>query len=221
MANDDPLRPRRDTASEREVRGDGDDDGRESRPGSAADAIPGGASAAADAERAGDDGASEAERLRRELAEANDRALRVQADLENFKKRTMRDKSDALRFANEGLLRTLLPIIDNLQRAIDHARSSREVDAIVQGVDLVLRSFLDVLERHGVKPVDAQGRSFDPSRHEAIGHVESTEPANTVIAEHQRGYTLHDRLLRPSMVTVGKGPAAHVDGEAPGEPTRH
>jgi molecular chaperone GrpE len=182
--------------------------------------MPAGASAASDAVRAGDDGGSEVERLRAEVASLKDRALREQAELENFKKRAMRDKTEALRWANEGLLRALLPVIDNLQRAVDHARASREVDALVEGVELVLRSFLDALERHGVKPVDAHGNQFDPSRHEAIGHIESTEPANTVVAEHQRGYTFHDRLLRPAMVTVGKGPAP-PDGDASREPTRH
>ncbi len=210
MANEDPLRPRRDASVER---GDGSD--------AANDPMPAGASAAADAARAGDDRTSEVERLRQELADAKDRALRVQADIDNFKKRSMRDKSEALRYANEGVIKALLPVIDNLQRAVDHARSSRENDALVQGVELVLRSFLDVLERHGVKTVDAHGTAFDPSRHEAIGHVESSEPANTVVAEHQRGYTLHDRLLRPAMVTVGKGPAATDGGDASREPTRH
>ena len=208
MANEDPLRPRPDASSGRG----------ESQPNTANEAMPADASAAGDAPRAGDDGGGDVDRLRRELAEAKDRALRLHADLDNFKKRSMRDKSEALRFANEGLIKALLPVIDNLQRAVDHANSAREVDALVQGVELVLRSFLDVLERHGVKTVDAHGRAFDPSRHEAIGHVESSEPANTVVAEHQRGYTLHDRLLRPAMVTVGKGPA---DGDRSREPTRH
>ena len=198
MANDDPLRPAADMD----------------------DAVPAGASSEADAARAGADGGSEVERLRAEIAALKDRALRDQAEVENFKKRTAREKSESLRYATEGLLRAILPVIDNLQRAVDHARTSREVDALVEGVELVLRSFLDVLERHGVKPVDAHGNQFDPSRHEAIGHVESSEPANTVVAEHQRGYTLHDRLLRPAMVTVGKGPAP-TDGDASAEPTRH
>src|SRR3954451_5841797 len=156
MANDDPLRP------------DADMD----------DAVPAGASSEADAARAGADGVSEVERLRAEIAALKDRALRDQAEVENFKKRTAREKSEALRYATEGLLRAILPVIDNLQRAVDHARSSREIDALVEGVELVLRSFLDVLEGHGVKPVDAHGNQFDPSRHEAIGHVESSEPAN-------------------------------------------
>jgi molecular chaperone GrpE len=107
-------------------------------------------------------------------------------------------------------LKDLIPIIDNLHRALAHARTSNEVDPIVTGVELVLRGFDEVLGRHGVKIVEARGVPFDPTRHEAISHIESPEPANTVIDEHQRGYTLHDRLLRPALVTVGKGPRPDV-----------
>jgi molecular chaperone GrpE len=144
--------------------------------------------------------------LRAELSDLKDRWLRERAELENFKRRAAREKSDALRFGSEGLLKDLIPIIDNLHRALAHARTSGDVDPIVTGVELVLRGFDEVLERHGVRVVEARGVPFDPSRHEAISHVESEAPANTVIDEHQRGYVLHDRLLRPALVTVGKGP---------------
>jgi molecular chaperone GrpE len=100
----------------------------------------------------------------------------------------------------------LIPVIDNLHRAVAHSRTSRDIDPIIAGVELVLRGFDEVLERHGVKVIQARGIPFDPSRHEAISHIESEAPANTVIDEHQRGYVLHDRLLRPALVTVGKGP---------------
>ena len=96
--------------------------------------------------------------------------------------------------------------MDNLQRAIEHARSSRDVDAIADGVGMTLRALTDALERHGVKIVEARGRPFDPAHHEAIGQVESEHPPNTVVDEHQRGYLLHDRLLRPALVTIGKPP---------------
>jgi len=151
---------------------------------------------------------SEVEQLRAEMAATKDRWLRERAELENFKKRLAREKAEALRFANEELLRDLLPVIDNLHRAVEHGRASREVDPIIEGVELVLRSFTEALERHGVQVVEARGQRFDPSQHEAIGHVESDQPPNTVVDEHQRGYTLHDRLLRPALVTVGKAPAA-------------
>lgn len=155
--------------------------------------------------------ALEAIQLRAELAELKDRWVRERAELENFKRRATREKQDALRFGSENLLKDLLPVIDNLHRALAHAKSD---DPIVTGVQLVLRGFDDVFERHGVKVVPARGETFDPNRHEAISHVESDAPANTVIDEHQRGYVLHDRLLRPALVTVGKGPAARVEDVA-------
>jgi len=144
--------------------------------------------------------------LRAEVAELKDRWLRERADLENVKRRAVREKQDAVRFGSEALLKDLLPVIDNLHRALAAASAGREDDPIVKGVELVLRGFDDVLERHGVKVVPAHGEPFDPTRHEAISHVESEAPPNTVIGEHQRGYVLHDRLLRPALVTVGKGP---------------
>jgi molecular chaperone GrpE len=150
------------------------------------------------------DGPSEVDRLKAEVAELKDRMLRDRAELENFKRRQARDKADALRFANEGLLRDLLPLIDNLHRAVEHARGSTETAAIADGVEMTLRGLTDALERHGVKIVEALGRPFDPTHHEAVAQVESEHPPNTVVGEHQRGYLLHDRLLRPALVTVGK-----------------
>lgn len=149
--------------------------------------------------------------LRAELAEIKDRWVRERAELENFKRRATREKQDALRFGSENLLKDLLPVIDNLHRALAHAKSD---DPIVTGVRMVLRGLDDVFERHGVKVVPARGEPFDPNRHEAISHVESDAPANTVIDEHQRGYVLHDRLLRPALVTVGKGPAQRTEDVA-------
>lgn len=155
--------------------------------------------------------ALEAIQLRAELAEIKDRWVRERAELENFKRRATREKQDALRFGSENLLKDLLPVIDNLHRALAHAKSD---DPIVAGVQMVLRGLDDVFERHGVKVVPARGEPFDPNRHEAISHVESEAPANTVIDEHQRGYLLHDRLIRPALVTVGKGPAQRTEDVA-------
>lgn len=188
MAEDDAARPKSEAP-----RADEPDEGRDG-------------AAAQDGSAGGETPAAEVERLRAEVAGLKDRWLRERAELENFKRRQSRDKAEALRFANEGLLRDLLPIIDNLHRAVEHARGSREVDAIADGVDMTLRTLTDTLERHGVKIVEALGRPFDPAHHEAIGHVESPHPANTVVDEHQRGYLLHDRLLRPALVTIGKPP---------------
>ena len=139
--------------------------------------------------------------------EKDDLLLRERAELENFKRRMQREKSESLRFASEPLLRDILPVIDNLERAIAHAKGSEGSQALVEGVELVLRSLLDTIGRHGVSRVKAKGEAFDPSLHEAVVQVENTEVApNTVLDEHQSGYQLHDRLLRPAMVSVSKAP---------------
>lgn len=161
----------------------------------------------------------EVERLRRELAdktaEANrnwDQYLRERAEVENFKKRMQREKSDALRFAIEPLAKDLLPVIDNLERAVEHAASGGNGQPLIEGVKLVLKDALDVLERHGVLRVDASGRTFDPSRHEAVVQVpDARRPANQVVEQFVPGYTLHDRLLRPARVSVSAKPP--VEGE--------
>lgn len=146
-----------------------------------------------------------------EVAELKDKLLREHADLENFKRRMQRDKSDALRYASEHLLRDLLPVIDNLQRAIDAAAAGGDasaqsrVDGLVTGVKMVLNQFSETLGRFGVTRVESTGQAFDPSHHEAVAHVETHEqPPGSVIEEYASGYRLHDRLLRPAQVTVAK-----------------
>jgi molecular chaperone GrpE len=143
---------------------------------------------------------------REEARQANDRWLRERADAENLKKRAAREQSDAVRYGIERLVRDLLPIVDNLERAIQAAEGGGNGKPLVEGVSLVLKGMLDVLSRHGVSRVEAEGTRFDPTHHEAVAHVESAahEP-NAVVEEHQPGYRLHDRLLRPALVTVAKG----------------
>jgi molecular chaperone GrpE len=144
------------------------------------------------------DKTAEAERYR-------DLYLRERAELENFKKRMQRDKAEALRFANEPLIRDLLPVIDNLERAVEHAEGGGNGQPLVEGVQLVLRSALEVLERHGVKRVEAAGQAFDPARHEAVAQVPGGDRgANQVVDQFAPGYLLHDRLLRPAQVSVSK-----------------
>jgi len=136
-----------------------------------------------------------------EIAKYQDLLIRDRAELENFKKRMQRDKAEALRYATEPLVRDLLAVVDNLERALEHANA--EDDALVAGVRLVLKSLGDVLERHGVVAIDATDQLFDPVQHEAIAQVESPDhQVNQVVVQHQRGYRLHDRLLRPAMVSV-------------------
>jgi len=151
------------------------------------------------------------EDLKQELKTKDDQLLRERAELENFKKRMQREKSEALRFACEPLLRELLPAVDNLERALAHV--GEDGQSVFEGVRLVLKSLLETLERHGVKRIEAVGAPFDPAKHQAIAHVPSTEqPANHVTAQHQVGYQLHERLLRPAMVSVSAGkPPGNVE----------
>jgi molecular chaperone GrpE len=146
-----------------------------------------------------------------ELAAKNwDLYLRSQAELENYRKRAIRDRQDLLKFGNENILRELLPVIDNLDRAVQHARETEgENQGLIQGVEMTLGQFQRVLEKFQVTPFDALGEPFDPARHEAMGQYETADfPPNAVAQELQKGYLLHDRLLRPAMVMIAKAPVA-------------
>jgi len=160
---------------------------------------------------AGDEKAALLTKLQEKEAEAKanyDLFLRERADVENFKRRMQREQSESLRFANEPLIRDLLPVIDNLERAVGHAQGGGNGQSLVEGVALVVRSLLDALEKYGVTRVTAKGEPFDPTRHEAMAQAESTQVApNTVIDEYRPAYLLHGRLLRPALVTVAKAPA--------------
>jgi molecular chaperone GrpE len=146
---------------------------------------------------------------REEARQHHERWVRERADLENLKKRMERERVETVKFAAERLCKDLLPVVDNLERALEHARDGGNGQPLQEGVALVLKSLLDVLEHHGVKRIDAQGARFDPTHHEALAHVESAEhEPSVVIEEYQRGYRLHDRLLRPALVSVAKAPAA-------------
>lgn len=156
-------------------------------------------------------------KLREKEAEAKtnyDLFLRERAELENFKRRMQREQAEALRFANEPLVRDLLPAIDNLERAVEHARGGGNGQPLVEGVALVLRSLLEILEKYGVSRVGAKGEPFDPTRHEAMAQIESADLApNTVVDEHCPAYLLHGRLLRPALVTVAKAPGEEKKSE--------
>ena len=155
---------------------------------------------------------SEIEQLRAELDAAREEArrrhdsyLREAAETENYKKRVTREKHDAIRYANEALVRDLLPVIDDLERAAEHAPADGNPQPLLDGIELVLRSCLEALQKHGVTQITAKGQPFDPEKHEAFAQVETGEyEANTVVDEIHRGYYLADRLLRPSLVSVAK-----------------
>lgn len=135
-----------------------------------------------------------------------DKMLRNQADLENVRKRLERDKQEFIRFANEGLLLDLLNVLDDLERTVDLAESSKEdLPAFLKGIEMILAHLYDMLKKHGVKPIEAEGKIFDPNYHEALMQTENKDlPEHTVIEELQKGYTLYDRVIRTSKVKVSK-----------------
>ena len=148
--------------------------------------------------------------------------LRERADLENARKRHQRDREEAIRFANDRLLREMIPVLDNLERAVGHAEQGDDDNqGLLEGVNMTINQFRKVLEDFGVKPINALGEDFDPNLHQAMGQVETTDQApNTVISEFQKGYLLNDRLLRPSLVMVARAPNGATedqDAEATGE----
>ena len=140
-----------------------------------------------------------------EAKNSYERYLRQAAELDNFKKRTAREREEAIRFANEALIKDLLPVVDNLERAVAHASGGGNGKPLVEGVEMVLKGLLDVLMKHGVVQITALGQLFDPSKHEAMAQVESdTHEPNSVVDELHKGYMLRDRLLRPALVSVAK-----------------
>lgn len=142
-------------------------------------------------------------------AEKNlDQFLRAQADMANMKKRLEREKAGFVKFANEGLLKDLLPVLDNLERALEHANSTGDDQGLEKGLQLTLDGFINVFKKFGVKAISALGEKFDPNFHEAVMQREDPDvDDNTVLEVIQKGYLLNDRLLRPSMVVVSKRPA--------------
>lgn len=155
-----------------------------------------------------------------EVRGLQDKHLRLAAEFENYKRLTQRDHREFARFANENILRELLPIVDNLERAIQSVKTSAGRDGLVQGIELTLKQFQETLKKFGVQEVPTVGTTFDPGRHQAVARTESaTDPENTVIMEHQKGYLLHDRILRPAMVTVALSPVTASHGHTPPEPS--
>jgi molecular chaperone GrpE len=135
-----------------------------------------------------------------------DKFVRERADLENYRKRVQRDKEDLLKYGNESLLLEILPVIDNMERALAHA-SDESLSSVIEGVNLTLSMLQSVLKKFGVTQVDALGKPFDPAYHQAMSQMETQEyPPNTVCSEFQKGYMLNDRLLRAAMVSVAAPP---------------
>ncbi|HET9986994.1 MAG TPA: nucleotide exchange factor GrpE [Kofleriaceae bacterium] len=144
----------------------------------------------------------------KEKKENWDRYLRAAADLENTRKRQKREVDEAKLEAKNKALKEVLPVVDNLERAIEHASAGAETSPIIEGVQLVLRQLMTAFERLDITPVEALGQPFDPNLHEAISQQESDQPPGSVVTVLQRGYRSGDRLLRPALVVVAKPKAA-------------
>jgi len=141
-----------------------------------------------------------------EAKENYERLLRVSAEFENYKKRTSRDLEELRKFANQSLIKEMLSVVDNLELAMNSTNGHKTIDkGLLQGLDMTHKEILKVFEKFEVRPIDAMGQTFDPTFHEAVMQEETDEFAeNTVINELQKGYLIHDRLLRPSMVVVAR-----------------
>jgi molecular chaperone GrpE len=141
-----------------------------------------------------------------ESKETYDLLLRVSAEFENYKKRTSREMEDFRKFANESILKEILVLVDNLERAVNSSGGQSNTDScVVEGVNLTINEIQKVFEKFSVKPIDALKKPFDPNFHEAVMQEATDDhPDNIVLKEFQKGYMIHDRLLRPSMVAVSK-----------------
>ena len=155
--------------------------------------------------------AEEFEQMKAENEEKQKQMLYTIAEYENSRKRTEREKEDFLKYANENFVKDLIPVMDSIDHAVEAARSSdteteKGFIALREGVELIQKQFLGSLEKRGVLAIETEGETFDPQKHEAISMAESEAiPENNIIQAFQKGYVLHDRVVRPSMVVVSKG----------------
>ncbi len=141
--------------------------------------------------------------LRKDLDEAKDRMLRARAELENFRARTNREIANERKYASLDLIRNLLPVWDNLGRALEAVRKTHNTESLAEGVQLVYEQFVDVLKKHHCEKIEALHQQFDPHRHASIAQLPNAEfPPNTVIEETQTGFALHDRVVRPAQVVL-------------------
>ncbi|MFQ5780720.1 MAG: nucleotide exchange factor GrpE [Nitrospiria bacterium] len=151
---------------------------------------------------------TEIEKKNQAAKEAHERYLRALADHENYKKRVRKEQFEQAKFSNERLLKEILPVIDNLERALSHSKEVKETKKIVEGVKLIHKQLLSVLEKFDVRPIESLNKPFDPFHHQSVGQVDSDESSeiedNHVIEERQKGYFLNERVLRPALVIVSK-----------------
>jgi molecular chaperone GrpE len=163
---------------------------------------------------------TEYESARAELATTQDRLLRLTADFDNFRKRTLKERQDTHLYGHQNLVKELLATVDNLERAAEHAGAgggAGDLQGLREGVELVLRELSAVLQRHGVKEIQAVGQPFDPELHEALAQLPDASVApNTIVQVLQKGYVLRDRMLRPARVIVSRAPDAGEGGSETG-----
>ena len=151
-----------------------------------------------------DPSASQNSQLQAQLQEKDARYAYLYAEFENFKKRSQRERQDAMKFGFTAVLREFIQIMDNLELALQHASPASD-PGLRKGLEMVVREFHAVLNKQGVTQIESLKKIFDPNFHESIGEDHSEEPSGTIIAEHSKGYTLHERLIRPSRVVLSKG----------------
>jgi molecular chaperone GrpE len=148
---------------------------------------------------------SEIKKLKEEKEQLKDQLLRKVAEFDNYKKRTERDFFDRVQNANERLITELLPVLDDMERALDHAEKSKEVDSLLEGTNLIQKKLKDLLEKQGLEILSAKGEEFDPDKHDALMQLEKENvESGTIIEEHLKGYTLNGKVIRHSQVIVAK-----------------
>jgi len=152
----------------------------------------------------------------KECEETEERYVRLHAEFDNFRRRSLKEKHESLQFGHQNLVKDLLSAVDNLERALEHGAQgggASEVQGVLDGVELVHRELLGALAKHGVTTIEAEGQPFDPAVHEAMGQVPNAEvPPNTVLQVLQKGYRVHDRMLRPARVLISR----EADGDSAG-----
>ncbi|MBN2495662.1 MAG: nucleotide exchange factor GrpE [Deltaproteobacteria bacterium] len=158
------------------------------------------------------------EKSRQEAKAARERMLRVAADADNIRKRAIKERQEAIKFGQEEILRDLLPIVDNLERTLEHIPVKPEepsVKALAEGVKMILQQLLDTLKRHNVEAFDSLGQNFDPAKHEALSRKPTSEAEpGVILSEMHRGFMLHERLLRPALVVVACAQDSECDAAA-------
>jgi molecular chaperone GrpE len=147
---------------------------------------------------------NETELLKEQVEENKNKYLRALADLENYKKRTALEKEQFVQFANESLIGELLPVLDGYNRAVQAAEKAGASQEMIKGLALIRKQLEDALKKHGIEEIEASGKPYDPNVHEAIMQKEDEGPEGIILEEAQKGYSLHGRVIRPSMVIVSK-----------------